>query len=51
MRARWRIRSLSRTVKKRLRELYRTLDPVALLAEKGAQAELGTRSMPAPARL
>src|SRR6266702_7152012 len=31
-------------VKKRLRELYRTLDPVALLAEmRAAQTELGTR--------
>src|SRR3954467_14857964 len=35
---------LSRAVKKRLRELYRTLDPVALLAEiRDAQTELGTR--------
>jgi len=36
---------LSRAVKKRLRELYRTLDPVALLAEirDDAQTELGTR--------
>jgi len=52
---------LSRAVKKRLRELYRTLDPVALLAEiRDAQTELGTRvdaragktvmpSMPSPA--
>src|SRR5215204_2252386 len=35
---------LSRAVKKRLRELYRTLDPVALLADiRDAQTELGTR--------
>ena len=35
---------LSKGVKRRLRELYRTLDPVALLAEmRDAQAELGTR--------
>lgn len=35
---------LSKTVKRRLRELYRTLDPVALLAKmRAAQAELGTR--------
>ncbi|UPJ68305.1 transposase family protein [Bradyrhizobium sp. 191] len=35
---------LSKVVKRRLRELYRTLDPVALLAEmRDAQAELGTR--------
>jgi len=35
---------LSKAVKKRLRELYRTLDPVALLAEiRDAQTELGTR--------
>ena len=35
---------LSRAVKKRLRELYHTLDPVALLAEiRDAQTELGTR--------
>ncbi len=35
---------LSRAVKARLRELYRTLDPVALLAEiRAAQAQLGTR--------
>ena len=35
---------VSRAVKKRLREQYRTLDPVALLAEvRAAQAELGTR--------
>ena len=35
---------LSKAVKRRLRELYRTLDPVALLAEmRDAQAELGTR--------
>jgi hypothetical protein len=35
---------LSKLVKRRLRELYRTLDPVALLAEmRAAQAELGTR--------
>ncbi len=35
---------LSKGVKRRLRELYRTLDPVALLAEiRAAQAELGTR--------
>ena len=35
---------LSKAVKRRLRTLYRTLDPVALLAEmRGAQAELGTR--------
>lgn len=52
---------LSRAVKKRLSELYRTLDPVALLAEiRDAQSELGTRvdaragktvmsSMPSPA--
>ena len=35
---------LGKAVKKRLRGLYRTLDPVALLAEmREAQAELGTR--------
>ena len=35
---------LTKAVKTRLRELYRTLDPVALLAEmRAAQAELGTR--------
>ena len=35
---------VSKAVKRRLRELYRTLDPVALLAEmRDAQAELGTR--------
>lgn len=35
---------LSKCVKRRLRELYRTLDPVALLAEmRDAQTELGTR--------
>lgn len=35
---------LSKVVNRRLRELYRTLDPVALLAEmRDAQAELGTR--------
>lgn len=35
---------LNMAVKKRLRELYRTLDPVALLAEmRSAQSELGTR--------
>ena len=35
---------LSKAVKKRLRELYRTLDPVALLAKiRDAQTELGTR--------
>jgi hypothetical protein len=35
---------LSKVVKRRLRELYRTLDPVALLAKmRYAQAELGTR--------
>src|SRR5271157_4575033 len=35
---------LSKAVKRRLRELYRTLDPVALLAEiRDAQTELGTR--------
>lgn len=35
---------LSKAVKRRLRELYRTLDRVALLAEmRAAQAELGTR--------
>lgn len=35
---------LSKVLKRRLRELYRTLDPVALLAEmRDAQAELGTR--------
>src|SRR5260221_10872930 len=35
---------LSLDVKRRLREFYRTLDPVALLAEiRDAQAELGTR--------
>src|SRR6266446_1517385 len=35
---------LSKAVKRRLREFYRTLDPVALLAEiRDAQAELGTR--------
>ncbi|WP_454643778.1 hypothetical protein [Bradyrhizobium liaoningense] len=35
---------MSKVVKRRLRELYRTLDPVALLAEmRDAQAELGTR--------
>ena len=35
---------MSRAVKNRLREQYRTLDPVALLAEvRAAQAELGTR--------
>jgi hypothetical protein len=35
---------LSKGVKRHLRELYRTLDPVALLAEmRDAQTELGTR--------
>jgi hypothetical protein len=35
---------LGKAVKTRLRELYRTLDPVALLAEmRAAQAELGAR--------
>jgi hypothetical protein len=35
---------LSKAVKRRLREIYRPLDPVALLAEmRDAQAELGTR--------
>ena len=35
---------VSRAVKKRLREQYRSLDPVALLAEvRAAQAELGAR--------
>jgi hypothetical protein len=35
---------VSKAIKRRLRELYRTLDPVALLAEmRDAQAELGTR--------
>jgi len=35
---------LSKAVKRRLREIYHTLDPVALLAEmRDAQAELGTR--------
>ena len=35
---------LAKAVKTRLRELYRTLDPVALLAEmRDAQKELGTR--------
>ena len=35
---------LSKAVKRRLREIYRTLDPVALLAAmRDAQAELGTR--------
>ena len=35
---------LGKPVKKRLRELYRTLDPVALLGEvRDAQKELGTR--------
>ena len=35
---------LSKTVKQRLRALYHTLDPVALLAEmRDAQTELGTR--------
>ncbi|MCK1326597.1 hypothetical protein IVA94_38655 [Bradyrhizobium sp. 156] len=35
---------LSKGLKRRLRELYRTLDPVALLAEmRAAQTELGTR--------
>ena len=35
---------VSNAVKKRLRDLYRSLDPVALLAEmRAAQAELGTR--------
>jgi hypothetical protein len=35
---------LNMAAKKRLRELYRTLDPVALLAEMpGAKSELGTR--------
>ena len=35
---------LGRAAKTRLRELYRTLDPVVLLAEmRAAQAELGTR--------
>src|SRR5258705_12211927 len=35
---------VSKAVKRPLRELYRTLDPVALLAEmRDAQAELGTR--------
>src|SRR5450755_1544865 len=44
MRALWRIPKLSKGVKRRLRELYRTLDPVALLAEmRDAQTELGTR--------
>ena len=36
--------AVNRKIKQRLRALYRTLDPVALLAEmRGAQAELGTR--------
>ena len=36
--------ALARSVKRRLREIYRTLDPVALLAEiRAAQAELGER--------
>ena len=35
---------LSKAVKTRLRELYRTLDPIVLLAEiRAAQTELGTR--------
>ena len=35
---------LSKAVKRRLHELYRTLDPVVLLAEmRDAQTELGTR--------
>lgn len=35
---------LSKAAKRRLREIYRTLDPVALLAEmRAAQAQLGTR--------
>src|SRR5467141_130446 len=35
---------LSKAVKRRLREIYRTLDPVALLAEmRDAQVGLGTR--------
>ena len=35
---------LSKAVKQRLRVLYRTLDPVALLAQmREAQTELGTR--------
>jgi hypothetical protein len=35
---------LGKAIKTRLRDLYRTLDPVALLAEvRSAQAELGTR--------
>ena len=35
---------VGKAVKARLREMYRTLDPVALLAEvRAAQAELGTR--------
>ena len=35
---------LGKAVKRRMRELYRTLDPVALLAEmRAAQMELGTR--------
>jgi hypothetical protein len=35
---------LAAAVKKRLREQYRTLDPVALLAEiRAAQEELGNR--------
>lgn len=35
---------LSKVVKRRLRKLYRTLDPVAPLAEmRGAQGEFGTR--------
>ena len=43
MRAHWRSEA-DTAVKKRLRELYRTLDPVALLAEiREAQTELGTR--------
>ena len=35
---------VSKAVKQRLRELYRTLDPIALLAEmRAAQTELGSR--------
>src|SRR6202166_4741781 len=43
---------LSKAVKRRLREIYRTLDPVALLAAmRDAQAELGTRVGPRAGKL
>jgi hypothetical protein len=39
-----RSRAVTEAVKKRLRERYRTLDPMALLAEiRAAQEELGNR--------